>query len=59
MTCDNGSILPAFYLPDIAMLYRALARFRRRTVPQPWMWERLATPEEIEALTRTDLRKAA
>lgn len=60
MTCDNGAIPLVLYLPDIAMLHRVIARFRRRPAcPLPWEYERLATPEEISCLRRTDLRRAA
>jgi hypothetical protein len=61
MICDNRSIHPCSSPPvdsSMSRLRRVLFR-HRQPVPQPWVWERLATPEEITALTRTDVRKAA
>lgn len=61
MTWDNGRI-PFRFDPRgflVSRLRRALSRSRRRPVPQPWVWERLATPEEIARLRQTDMRRAA
>jgi hypothetical protein len=44
----------------MSQLRRVFARIRRQPVPvQPWTYRRIATPEEIERLTKDDLRPAA
>lgn len=48
-----------FDLPDAAVILFRRLLSRRRSCPQPWVWERLATSEEIEMLRRTDLGRAA
>jgi hypothetical protein len=61
VTCDNRAIHPCSSSPvDSSMSRLCCVLFRRRQpVPQPWAWERLATPEEIAELTKNDLRRAA
>jgi hypothetical protein len=65
MTWENRSIFPitsnATDTPMPLLLRRVFARTVHRPSPsaRPWEWERLATPEEIAELTKTDLRRAA
>ncbi len=41
-------------------LRTVISRIRRQPLPvQPWTYRRLATPEDIERLTKDDLRPAA
>jgi hypothetical protein len=61
MTCDNRAIHPRSISPvdsSMSRLCRILFRCCQ-PVAQPWVWERLATPEEIAELRKTDMRRAA
>jgi hypothetical protein len=65
MTWENRGTFPAtLEFPVDLVMPAFLARLVRRPVPsqpsvRPWQWERLATPEEIARLRKTDLRRAA